>query len=169
MRATMIEPTKDIETPTADRDLAFQFFAFFSRFEYSLKRSNFLRASDKAEPNWDTYANTLRGRFDAVQDQRFQAAVAFLLAEPPKTQIVSGNDLGWKNTVQGAGEYKERYVLRLISVVRNNLFHGGKYPYPFGPVDDAARDRRLLEAAISILKQCLDLSETVRTKFEDKA
>jgi hypothetical protein len=165
----MTELIKDIEAPTADRDLVCQFFAFFFRFEYSLKRSHFLKGGDKAEPNWDTYANTLRGKFSAVQDQGFQAAVAFLLAEPPKTQVVSGNDLGWKDTVQGAGEHKESYVLRLVRAVRNNLFHGGKYPYSFRPTNDAARDRRLLEAAISVLKQCLVLSETVRAKFEEEA
>src|SRR5438876_6901888 len=41
-------------------------------------------------------------------------------------------------------------------------FHGGKYPHPLEPMDDVARNRRLLEAAITVLSQCLELSEPVR-------
>lgn len=165
----MVEPTEILEALVADRDLLFRFFAFFSRFEYSLKRSGFLKTGDRAEPHWDTYASTLRGRFGTVQDQTFRAAVAFLLAEPPKTQVVTRNGLGWRDTPQGQGENQEHYVLRLVRAVRNNLFHGGKYPYPFGPIDDVARNRRLLEAGITILSQCLELSEPVRAKFEEVA
>jgi len=163
----MIELNKVIDALVADRELVLKFFAFFSRFEYSLKRSGFLKRGNRAEPNWDMYANSLRGRFAKVQDQAFQNAVTFLLREPPKTQVVSGNDLGWSDSVQGDGEHHEHYVLRLVSTVRNNLFHGGKYPHPFGSVDDVARNRRLLEAAITVLGQCLELSEPVRAVFEE--
>ena len=165
----MVEPNKIIDALVPDRDLVLRFFAVFSRFEYSLKRSGFLKAGEKAEPNWDTYTNSLRERFGGVQDQAFQDAVAFLVKEPPRTQVVSGSDLDWKATVQGHGEYHERFVLRLVSTVRNNLFHGGKYPPPLGPMDDVARNRRLLEAGITVLAQCLELSERVRTTFEEAA
>lgn len=165
----MAELNKVIDALVGDRELVLQFFAFFSRFEYSLKRTGFLKPGDKAEPNWDTYANSVRGRFGAVQDQAFREAVAFLLKEPPKTQVVSGNDLGWTDTTQGDGEHLERYVLRLVSTVRNNLFHGGKYPTPVGPMDDVARNRRLLEAAMTVLRQCLELSKRVRAAFEEAA
>lgn len=164
----MKESAAVIDALTADRELVFRFFAFFSRFEYSLKRSGFL-TGEKAKPNWDCYAESLRGKFDVVPDGAFQAAVAFLLAAPPRTQIVNGTDLGWKDTVQGDGEHKERYVLRLVSTVRNNLFHGGKYPYPFGPTDDTARNHQLLEAALSVLKHCLELNDGVWAAFHETA
>lgn len=165
----MIEPTKIVETLVVDRDLVLQFFGLFSRFEYSLKRSGFLKTGSKAEPNWDKYANSIQGRFGQLQDAEFQKAVAFLLKEPPKTQVVSGNNLGWSNTLRGPGEHQERYVLRLVSTVRNNLFHGGKYPHPFGPMGDVARNRDLLEGGIIVLRQCLELSDDVRTTFEQTA
>lgn len=165
----MIEADKVVKALAGDPDLVLQFFGVFSRFEYSLKRSGFLKPGDKAEANWDMYANSLRGLFGAVQDQQFRGAVAFLLKEPPKTQIVSGTDLGWRETAIGDGEHHERYLLRLVGTVRNNLFHGGKYPIPVGPMDDVARNTRLLEASLAVLRQCLELSETVRATFEEAA
>jgi len=163
----MVEPNKLINSLVADRDLVLQFFAYFSRFEYSLKRSGFLKSGTKAEPNWDTYANTLRGRFTDVQDPVFRGAVTFLLKEPPKTQTVSGKSLDWRDTVRGDGEHHEQYLLRLVRTVRNNLFHGGKYP--LGPMHDVARDRDLLKAGIVVLGQCLELSKRVRASFEEAA
>lgn len=162
----MDEPTKILDALVVDRDLVFQFFAFFARYEYSLKRSDFLKRCDRAKPNWDAYANTLRGRFGKIQDKAFQTAIAYLLAKPPKTQIVTENGLGWTDTPLGPGEHQECYVLRLVRTVRNNLFHGGKYQYPFGTIDDVARNRCLLEASITVLCQCLELSEPVRAMFE---
>ncbi len=55
----------------ADRVLVFQFFFYFSRIEYCLKRSpKYLKAGHKnmAEPNWDVYANDLRGRFARINN-----------------------------------------------------------------------------------------------------
>jgi hypothetical protein len=168
-QTNMTKADEIIRALIVDPDVVLQFFAVFSRFEYSLKRSGFLKHGDRAEANWGMYANSLRGHFGRVQDEQFQGAVTFLLREPPKTQIVSGVDLGWRDTAIGDGEYHERYVLRLVGTVRNNLFHGGKYPIPVGPMDDVARNKRLLEASLTVLKQCLELSDTVRATFEEAA
>ena len=127
-------------------DLVFLFFAFFSRFECALKRPGFLRETNgRAEPDWDNYANSLRDRFADVDDQAFQDAVAFLVKAPPQRQVVDNNNtLGWEDTPQGQGEHREGYVLRLLRIVRNNLFHGGKYPIPMGSLEDTARNEALL-------------------------
>ena len=57
----MVEANRIIEALDADRDLLLQFFVLFSRFEYSLKRSGFLKTGDEAKPDWDDYAKSLRG------------------------------------------------------------------------------------------------------------
>lgn len=163
----MDESEKVFDTLVGDRNLVLRFFATFSRFEYSLKRAGFLKLSQKAEPNWDEYANSLRGSFLEVQDPAFRKAVNFLLNQPPMTQVVSGTNLDWGNTNLGSGEQHENYILRLVKTVRNNLFHGGKYPNPTGPVVDVGRDQELLEASIAVLKQCLQLSPKVRAVFEE--
>lgn len=165
----MIEPGAIISALGVDRELVLDFVAYFSRFEYSLKRSGFLRLGERAEPNWDAYVNTLRGRFVSIEDATFCDAVAFLRREPPKTQAVSGAELSWTETTRGDGELDEGYVLRLVRTVRNNLFHGGKYPHPVGPIGEVARNRRLLEAAITVLGHCLELSTVVRGVFEEAA
>jgi hypothetical protein len=165
----MIEPNVIITALAVDRERVLDFFAYFSRFEYSLKRSGFLKSGAKAEPNWDKFANSIRGQFAKIQDAAFLEAVTFLRAEPPKTQIVFGNVLGWADTTRGSGEHEENYTLRLVKTVRNNLFHGGKYPYPSGPVPDVGRNRRLLDAAVVVLSHCLELNSALRSAFEEAA
>jgi hypothetical protein len=144
-----------------DMELIFRFFAFFSRFEYALKRATFLKKKKKAEPDWDKYANTLKGQLVKVNDKRCRSAYTYLKNAPPQQQVVIGSQLTWEDSTQGHGEFEERYILRLVATVRNNLFHGGKYPYPIGPIPDVARNRKLLNASIVILEQCLILSPDV--------
>lgn len=43
----------------------------------------------------------------------------------------------------------EQYVIELLKTVRNNLFHGGKYPD--GPVEEIARNREILRASLVVL------------------
>lgn len=152
-----------------DRELILAFIALFSRFEYSLKRTPAFRKADKAEPNWDTFADSLRDRFSQIDRDRFQAAVKFLTSSPPQTQIVDRGDIGWKDSPPGDGEHHEKYVLRLVRIVRNNLFHGGKYPAPFGPMPDPVRNRELIQACVEILQSCLALDDHVRSAFEEAA
>jgi hypothetical protein len=67
------EASKFIKSLQIDRDLVLELFVFFSRFEYSLKRSAFLmRGQQKANPDWETYTNSLWGRFRQVQDIPFR-------------------------------------------------------------------------------------------------
>ncbi len=116
----------------------FEFFAFFSRFEYALKRAGFLKNGDKAEPCWDRFANSVRNRLFTKADSEFQAGREYLMRKPPDTQVVVNGGLGWRSTPKGDGESDEQYLLRLVRIVRNNLFHGGKYPYPLCSVPDSA-------------------------------
>lgn len=76
-----------IEELAGDRNLVFDFFALFSRFEYALKRAGFLRDKERAEPNWDAYTNSLRGSFATDEDDRFNEALKLHTRQPPKTQV----------------------------------------------------------------------------------
>ncbi len=163
------EPSEVITGLVEDQELVFQFFAIFSRFEYALKRASFLKKQSRVEPHWDAYANTLRGLFRKADDGPFTAAVKYIKSQPPRKQVVHDGQLGWEDCTQGSGETEERYVLRLVVTVRNNLFHGGKYPYPIGPASDVDRNRQLLNASIIILKHCLILSPQVGAAFEEAA
>lgn len=143
-----------------DRDLVLEFFLEFSRFEYALKRARFLKKrTEDAIPDWDGFAQSLGGQLADRHDSQFMQARSTLFARPPKKQIRGpSGELTWRESTRGSGETEDAFLLRLVRTVRNNLFHGGKYPYPEGPVDDPARDRELLRAALGVLPKCRQLN-----------
>ena len=96
----------------------------------------------------------MRSKFDSTHTQIFEDAVAYLSAQPPKKQVILNGKLDWSEVKQGDGEGSSDYILRLVRTVRNNLFHGGKFPNPTGPMADTARDRALLENCLVILNEC---------------
>ena len=161
-------------------DLVFRFFGMFSRFECALKHCRrFVRQGGKlvaepdwrvANPDWLEFAKLIRGEFADCRATEFVAARAYLLRHPPKTQVLSADKtLGWEETHREPDEWEEGYVLRLVRTIRNNLFHGGKYPLPEGAVDEAARNRDLLQAGLVVLDLCLSLSPEVEEQFKKVA
>lgn len=152
-----------------DRDLTLDFFWKFSVFEYALKREGFLRIgrNNAAEPDWDRFGIAVRGRFAQVANPAFADAVRKLKLLSPRRQVVHGGKLGWDAIVQGPGESEEAYVLHLLRTVRNNLFHGGKYPD--GPVAEVARDRDILCATLAILDGCYELHDGVKRRIDEAA
>ena len=50
------------------------------------------------------------------------------------------------------------WLLLMVRTVRNNLFHGGKFPLI--PVSEPSRDSTLLHHSITILAACLPLERT---------
>ncbi len=140
-----------------DRDLVLEFFWKFSVFECALKRERFLRVgrNDAAQPDWQRFGESIRGRFGEVRVDGFQEAVRALTEAAPRRQVVRNGQLGWDNLQRGPGESEEEFVLRLVKTARNNLFHGGKYPD--GPVPEVARNRAILRAALRVLEGCYEL------------
>jgi hypothetical protein len=145
--------------------LVFEFFVVFSRLEYALKRAGYLKKSRFADPDWDSFAMSLCGSFRGADDHAFQIACRLLLDRPPKIQINVNGELDWKATQRKPNETDEQLVLRLVRIVRNNLFHGGKFRC--GPAEEPARDQQLLESSILVLKHCLAGSPTVRAYFDE--
>jgi hypothetical protein len=156
-----------IDRLVGDRDVVFRFFAVFSRFEYALKASGFVKKgrSGEALPDWESYATDLRGKFAEVGDERFKSACVYFAQRPPNTQVLTSRGLGWRINPRRQDDFDEKYLLRLVRAVRHNLFHGGKYPRE-GLVPDVARNRELLEAGISVLQWCLALSPNVKEAYE---
>lgn len=151
-----------------DQSLVFNFFWSFSVFECALKRNKFLRQGrdNAAEPDWEKFGESIRGRFSEVHTNGFSDAVEALMKLSPHKQVVKNGQLGWRKICQKPNESKEEFVLRLLRAVRNNLFHGGKYPD--GPVTEVARDSKILKAALSILEGCYVLHPNI-AKWENEA
>jgi len=147
-----------------DRNLITEFFFVFSRFEYALKRAGFLKPNRRsAEPDWDTFGDALEQKYNSDETPQLSSSVDYLLSEPPKRQIVQEDgSLGWDPDKRGS-ETEIVWLLLLVRRIRNNLFHGGKYPYM--PLPEPARDDRLLESSLVLLEACLDWDDEVREYF----
>ncbi len=148
--------------------LALKFFLEFSRSEYSLKRAGFLvKGSDDAKPDWDTFATAITTAFEAIREPALNEARAFLVQAPPRRQVNRAGSLDWDDIPQAVGESSTRYLLRLVRHVRNNLFHGGKYPD--GPVFDLVRNDLLLTHSLTLLHYARGCSPSVTAFFAEAA
>lgn len=149
--------------------LAFAFFGTFARCEYALKSGGVAKGNgSKVEPNWEGFADSIHERFSEVTDVTFRQSVAFLLAEPPRKQVLLNGRLSWKNAPPRATDSTARQALMLVRRVRNNLFHGGKIwsPDHYGPRN---RDEQLVRASLEILHGCIRLHDEVNYWFTDGA
>ena len=151
-------------------ELVLQFFVTFSRFEYALKRAGFVRGdkNDNALPDWQRFTKERCGDLlDDILGIEFTEAKSFLLHKPPRKQIFvkSSKRLQWQNNTKRSEESEAEYLLRLVRDVRNNLFHGGKYPEE--PVSEQSlRNSQLLQACLTILEKCLSLNADIKRFFE---
>jgi len=140
------------------------FFLIFARFEYALKRTRYVSPKKKyAEADWEEFGGKIEREFNKHKCHKLAVAVEYLEKNPPKRQVVKGGELDWADL-----DYKDKEILRLINAVkqvRNNLFHGGKYPNPIGPVKDPSRDKELIEHSITVLKYLLYSSPEVKEHY----
>jgi len=157
---------------SADEHLIIRFFAVFSRFEYSLKRAGYvLDVNSGVSANWDKFASELNSSFDVNQYPQLKNAVEYIVHNPPKKQIRSSDGkLSWLDMPWDEKEPLLIWLLTAIRRIRNNLFHGGKFPKQ--PVQDPTRDQKLLEFGLCILETCLSLevetAKKVHRYFVDK-
>jgi hypothetical protein len=147
--------------PKRFQALVFHFFIIFSRFEYALKRGGFITA--KAEPAWDDFAKKHRKDFAPDKTAALKAACAYFEAHPPRKQTCVGASLSWSRQLKRTNEPQLVWLLCMVRRVRNNLFHGGKYPVSYNA--EPSRDMTLLKHAITVLDACLALDDSVESHF----
>jgi hypothetical protein len=151
-----------------DQELIFEFFITFSRFEYSLKRMRFLDKSKQyAKPDWMAYSNCLSLRYSQMVPELKRLGKEF--DKPPKEQRREGDRIKWKIMERGKDENDIDWILRCIRTVRNNLFHGGKFPWNEKDPDnhpevDPVRNRKLVFASLDIL-ECIIKTDVELQKF----
>ena len=104
------------------RIACFEFFFWFSRFEYALKANGWARAGryGEAQVNWQGFVDKHAGKYALTGEARS------LIESPPKCQICVGVDCDWEDLDLEREETELGKVLLLIKTIRNNLFHGGK-------------------------------------------
>ncbi len=140
----------------------------FSRLEYALKRTPEYAVERSShtirwvEANWIQFARDHKDDFKPKRTEQLAKAVEYLLDHPPARQILEKGVLAWEPTVaQGNSDFEK--LIYSVKGVRNNLFHGGKFPIK--PAKDPGRDKRLLESCNEILKECLLLNDNIRNLF----
>jgi hypothetical protein len=135
-------------------DIAFDFFYWFSRFEFSLKENGYLKShvpGQNAEPGWNEFVTKWHAKYTVSNEAEC------LLASPPERQIVlAGNTLDWKPVELSDCKSDLAKVVRLVNTVRNNLFHGGKHGV--ASWDNPKRTEKLLVAGKAVLGQFAELA-----------
>ena len=163
----------------ANRELLLAFFLTFSRFEYALKASGFFKKPNEkryntqhppvVDPDWDRFAVSLRTCFSANRSEQLALACGYLLASPPKKQVLLRDGTRWTTAwgtpVRPQNETDIEFLLKMVRNVRNNLFHGGKYSTEAH--EDTERTERLLRSSITVLEECLELAPQVCEHFND--
>ncbi|WP_242141022.1 hypothetical protein [Sphingomonas sp. TREG-RG-20F-R18-01] len=137
------------------RQLAFDFFYWFSRFEYALKDGHFLRSEVvgiPAEPSWKKFCQRYRDVYKPGP-----AAKALLDASPERQIVATGGGLDFEPVPFNPGVRDLDKVAELARTVRNTLFHGGKHGSNFW--DDPTRMELLLRTTIDVLDELAKLGD----------
>ena len=142
------------------KGLIFDFFIVYSRYEYVLKEMNFYRVNNGrwVSPDWKKYASRIENKLN-LGDHNLKDAINYYLHQPPKIQIEKDGLLIWGKNKQHKNEKDIEWVFRSIGITRNNLFHGGKFPF------DQIRDTKLLLFGLVILYACLEADKEFNEKF----
>ncbi len=128
------------------KDLAFEFFFRFSRFEFALKENGNVKAGPRgyAQPDWDSFIDENGASYT------LSTAAKELLEDPPDVQRYRNERLWeWAPLTFGKGQSDLSKLVLIVKTVRNNLFHGGKHSAEGW--DDPKRVRFLLGRSIEVL------------------
>ena len=137
------------------KSAAFEYFYWFSRFEFALKENLYLKSARNganAEPNWNMFADSFSQKYVASPQ------AMKLIELRPKRQIVSENkELLWKTVDLSRCNNDLCKVVIAVKTVRNNLFHGGKHGD--AEADSKSRNIELLKLGKIVLDQLAKLAE----------
>src|SRR6266498_5796878 len=141
-----------VESLDINKELALKFFLVFSWFEHVLKELGYHNEQDGiVKINWMKFGNDLNEQFKPDNDEMLRKAVDYLLAETPRNQRVKGGKIEWEDVGPRDGLSELAIILFWVTTVRNNFFHGGKFP------KFRIRDARLMMCCLVILDECIHL------------
>lgn len=141
--------------------LATELFRTFARAEYALKAAGWNSGEGDARANWTAFAKSVDAWFQAPASDEVRDAVDFLLASPPKKQVVVNGVLQWRE-VKPETNSKADLTLQYVRRVRNNLFHGGKFN---GHWFEPERSELLLRHTLTVLRAVIEASPEVREAY----
>jgi hypothetical protein len=100
----------------------FEFFYWFSRFEFALKENRYIRKgpSNAALPDWHKFRDRFSGAYKPSRES------ALLMSAPPERQVFADGSYKWKKVDLEKESADLGKVILILKTIRNNLFHGGK-------------------------------------------
>jgi hypothetical protein len=148
-----------------DRELLADFFMTFARAEYALKKAGYLKGDRQGRPiiQWDDFAESIANSILNAKEPEVQKAIEYLANNPPARQVVRNGSLTWQARKAPNAHKDAVFLIRSITTVRNNLFHGGKRIE--GRVSE--RDRQLLLSCLNLLSYAISLDPEVLGFFEE--
>ena len=150
-----------------DRELAFEFFVVFSRFEYALKTAGFVLQGENErnlQVDFDRFANAIAVQFQAMLDggdPKLAAACEYYRRQPPLKQVWYGRAPDWRDALPQARN-QINFFLVFLRRTRNNLFHGGKGWRRPGAPD---RDNHLMRHGLQILEAMINCEPDVSGEY----
>jgi hypothetical protein len=141
------------------QDIVCEFFAVFSRLEFTLKEMGFVTDRfGRAHPDWNRFSREAGTWLRVVPESEVTEAIEYLTSEPPQVQTAQ---LTWRPAPLAGTAPVER-ALHAVTRVRNNLFHGGKHT----PHSPEGRDEMLVRSSLQLIYACLEQNEGLRVTFE---
>jgi len=141
---------------------ASEFFAVFSRFESALKGSRYCK--DDGKPDWNNYYGkclkndeNIKGEIDAL----FVEFKALFEERKLQTHKCKEGNIEWKP----AKIDQNTTIFDLINIIRNNLFHGGKFEFGQDIDYDKKRNEKLVHTCLRVLYTCLKNKNDVTKAF----
>lgn len=136
------------------KEYAFDFFYWFSRFEFALKENFFLKRNgigENAEPGWDEFVKRYAEEFQQTAETN-----KLIELNPKRQKVGEFSNLQWREVSLEDCNSELCRVVRLLKTIRNNLFHGGKHGAEGW--DDPVRTQELLVTGKLILDQLAKLA-----------
>jgi hypothetical protein len=143
---------EDVTTDLSQR--AFEFFFWFSRFEFALKENGFLKShlpDASAKPGWDEFVGKWSESYTPSSE-----ALSLINSAPCRQIVLRDDELSWRPVGLADCTSELAKVVRLVKTVRNNLFHGGKHGSTGW--DESERMARLLADGKAVIDQLAELS-----------
>jgi len=151
-----------IELFRISKELTVEFLGTFARFEYALKRAGYVKGDEKhVWADWDGFGHKLASLDPAILAPVLKCC-HYLRDHPPKKQVMRGGQLEWAVRTPAGSAIED--ILLSTRTVRNNVFHGGKFPD--GPVAEPLRDEQLIRDCLAALKAILDIPGFPKTITE---
>lgn len=163
-RLNQLVPAHLFSPARLDRELIADFFMLFARAEFALKKAEFTSLcrseGEKIVVDWDRFALSLGPTLTDPADPEIRDAVKYLQEKPPQKQVWKNRRIDWKKR-ECTDTGDPVFVVRSVTTVRNNLFHGGKEVVGLM----AERDRELLQNCLLVLAFSLTLNADVIKAF----